>query len=196
MHTSQARTLLIGLEGALVLVAILLGWVLGQPPLQHASLSERAAAWGVAGTLPMLAALVIITRWPQGPWRSLVELIDELLVPMLRGWSFGEMALAAALAGFGEEMLFRGVLQEVLQRVLVDWGLPVPWLAILAAGFLFGLAHAISLAYVVFATLVGIYLGWLYVWTGDLTAPIVTHALYDFVALVYLGRFRGDPSSY
>jgi membrane protease YdiL (CAAX protease family) len=183
MQFARGRWLLIGFEGSLVLVAMALGWVLGQPPLEHCTLSPVAWGWGLAGTLPMLVALAVCVGLP-GPWRSLVRLIDETLVPMLRGWSLGEMALAAAMAGLGEEMLFRGVLQDVIARELT------PLLAIVVAGVLFGLAHAISLAYAIFATLVGLYLGWLFVWSGDLAVPIVTHAVYDFVALVYLARFR------
>lgn len=195
MQSVRGRWLLIAFEGSLVLAAIALGWVLSQPPLQHCTLSPESFAWGTLATVPMLAALSVCLGFPNGPWQSLVQLVDEMLVPMLRGWSFAEMAIAAAMAGLGEEMLFRGVLQEVVQRVLVDQGLESPLLPIVAAGLLFGLAHAISLAYAVFATLVGIYLGWLYVWSGDLAVPITTHAVYDFLALVYLARFRGDPHS-
>jgi membrane protease YdiL (CAAX protease family) len=34
----------------------------------------------------------------------------------------------------------------------------------------------------------GLYLGTLFVITGNLFAPIVAHAAYDFVALVWLAR--------
>jgi membrane protease YdiL (CAAX protease family) len=56
------------------------------------------------------------------------------------------------------------------------------------ASVLFGLVHAITRAYVVIAALFGAYLGWLWLVTGDLTVPIVVHALYDFLVLVYLMR--------
>ena len=51
---------------------------------------------------------------------------------------------------------------------------------------LFGLAHALTRTYAVLATLVGFYLGFLFWLTGNLLAPILAHAVYDFVALVYL----------
>ncbi len=194
MQFTRGHWLLIGFEGSLVLLAVALGWLLGQPPLEHCTLSLAGGLGGLVGTVPMFVALAVCVGVP-GPWQSLVRLIDEMLLPMLRGWSLVEMALAAALAGLGEEMLFRGVLQEVIARSLADQGLTSPILAIIAAGVLFGLAHAISLAYAVFATLVGFYLGWLFTWSGDLAVPIVTHAVYDFVALVYLARFRRVPTS-
>jgi membrane protease YdiL (CAAX protease family) len=83
-------------------------------------------------------------------------------------------------------MLFRGVLQQAFGNWLPVWG------AIAAAALLFGLLHAVTTTYAVLAALVGAYLGWLYFLTGNLLAPIVAHALYDFVALVYLTRGPGS----
>ena len=68
------------------------------------------------------------------------------------------------------------------------------WLGLAWASLLFGLAHCLSVTYVVFATVLGVFLGWLYLATGDLVAPIVAHALYDFIALLVLVRKR-DPAN-
>ena len=58
---------------------------------------------------------------------------------------------------------------------------------------LFGLLHAVNVAYAVLATLMGMYLGWLWMTTGNLAVPIVAHAVYDFLRVVYIlhGR-RGE----
>ena len=40
----------------------------------------------------------------------------------------------------------------------------------------------------IIAALIGAYLGLLWIWTGNLLTPMVTHAVYDFVALVYFLR--------
>lgn len=191
MDSWRGHWLLIALEATLVAAAFVLGWLLGTPPLARCAWSPAGWAWGLCATLPMLAGLGICLAWPNGPWRNLVRLIDSLLVPVFRSWSLGELAVAAVLAGLGEEMIFRGVIQDAIR----DWwsadrfaaATPV---AILATAALFGLAHAVTRAYALFATLVGIYLGCLYVAVGDLTAPIVAHGLYDFVALVYLAKIH------
>jgi membrane protease YdiL (CAAX protease family) len=44
------------------------------------------------------------------------------------------------------------------------------------------------------ATVIGAYLGVLWLWTGNLMTPIVVHALYDFVALIYLLRVHKPES--
>lgn len=190
----RGRWLLMGLEASLVAVALALGWLFDQPPLARLAWSRPGIFWGAAAALPMAAGLGLCLRWPDGPWRSLERLVDDQLAPLFRNWSLAELAIAAALAGLGEEMIFRGVIQEAIERWLGGWGLAAPPAAVLLAALLFGVAHSISTAYVVFATVVGVYLGALFVLTGDLAAPILAHGLYDFVALVYLARVR-PPSS-
>src|SRR5262249_54526611 len=61
-----------------------------------------------------------------------------------------------------------------------------PWLGLAAASVLFGLLHAVTPTYAVLATLMGGYLGGLWMATGNILAPIIVHALYDFVVLYYL----------
>jgi membrane protease YdiL (CAAX protease family) len=48
--------------------------------------------------------------------------------------------------------------------------------------------HLVTKTYAVIATLIGAYLGVLWLATENLLAPITTHAVYDFVALVYFLR--------
>jgi membrane protease YdiL (CAAX protease family) len=93
-----------------------------------------------------------------------------------------DLALVSISAGVGEELLFRGF----LQAAIADW--TNPWIALAIASLLFGLAHFITPMYAVLATLLGAYLGGLWLACDNLLAPIVTHALYDFLALVYLLR--------
>ena len=96
--------------------------------------------------------------------------------------SVGQLALVATLAGVGEELLFRGVLQTILGW----WMLPAA--SIVIASLLFGLAHALSKVYFLLATAIGLFLGGLTWYFNDLVAPIVAHAVYDFIALMYLTR--------
>ena len=58
---------------------------------------------------------------------------------------------------------------------------------------LFGACHWINNAYAVLAALIGIHLGVLLVWSGNLVAPVAAHAFYDFVAIEFLlRRFRHE----
>ena len=139
---------------------------------------------GLAATVPMFGLLVIFSR---SSWPPLVELrrqVEQLLGMLFRHCGLGEMALLALGAGVGEELLFRGVLQPFFG----SW--TSPEVAVLLAGLLFGLAHAVSATYFVLASLAGMYMGWL-AWTcGNLVPPMLAHGLYDFLALWYLRRLK------
>jgi membrane protease YdiL (CAAX protease family) len=110
--------------------------------------------------------------------------IDKLLVPFLSRLTVADFAVVAILAGFGEEGLFRGLLQGWLAESLS------PVAGLVVASTLFGLLHFVTPAYALLAGLLGLYLGILYLVTGNLVVPIVVHALYDFLALLYLVRWR------
>jgi membrane protease YdiL (CAAX protease family) len=55
---------------------------------------------------------------------------------------------------------------------------------------LFGLRHPISVPYMVMAAFLGLYLGTVWIVSGNLLTVIVVHTLYDFAALSYLIRIR------
>jgi membrane protease YdiL (CAAX protease family) len=121
-------------------------------------------------------------RARSGPAHRLVALVIEQLGALLAERSNVELALLAVVAGISEEVLFRGVVQVGLTRVLPVAG------ALLATSALFGLVHFASRAYALLAGVMGLYLGALFLLQGTLLAPVITHALYDFVALVYVAR--------
>ncbi|MBW3660602.1 MAG: CPBP family intramembrane metalloprotease [Gemmatimonadetes bacterium] len=172
-------------EGALLLLAFGIGAATGDPPFARLRYDPTAMAIGAVGGVALLVALLPAMRsdWP--PFSRLAEAVREVVRRYFAGSSLLELAIVSALAGVAEEALFRGVVQTALAAA---WS-PVP--AVLVAGALFGLAHAVTVTYAVVATGVGIALGILLVATGDLAAPIVTHALYDFLALVWLVRIEG-----
>jgi membrane protease YdiL (CAAX protease family) len=188
----SARNLVVGLaiaiEGGLIGVACLLGWLLECRPLSNFAFTPLDFVWGVAATLPMLAGFFAAVRWPVGPLGGIKDFTDRVIRPLMMSCSVVDLAGIALLAGLGEEMLFRGVLQDAFARA--SW-MP-PWGAVVVAGLLFGLLHAVTPTYALLAGVVGVYLGALYLWRENLLVPIVAHAVYDFVALVYLTRGPGS----
>ena len=180
-------------EGGLALVALAVGWSVGHEPLATISLTAEtlpshgvAALWGVAATLPMLAGLAVIDRLDMRPFVRLRRALKEIVVPVFSGATILQLALISLAAGIGEEMFFRGLVQDGLAATIAEpTGM---WIGLAVASLVFGLLHCITVTYAVLATLVGVYLGGLFILTGDLTAPIVAHGLYDFLALIYLVR--------
>jgi membrane protease YdiL (CAAX protease family) len=171
-------------EMGLAPLSLVLGWLLGSPPLARFAWSLEAGLWGVAATVPLVLLFLAILRWPVGPLARVKRFCDLEVVPLLEESTWSEIGLIAVAAGVCEEMLFRGV----LQASLTDW-LGVPWGLVLAS-VLFGLLHPISVPYMVLATFLGVYLGAEWIIGGNLLTVMVTHALYDFAALGYLLRIR------
>lgn len=173
-------------EGGLGVLAVLLAWGTGTPLADAIRFSLPAVAWGLVGTLPMLIALVGLSyvSWP--PIVRIREIVRGFARQLLLRASWLEIAVLCLLAGIGEELLFRGVLQTLIAQQAG------PWSGIIVGGVVFGAVHFLTKTYFVLAAVVGCYLGWMFVATQSLTAPIVAHAVYDFVALaVVLRAVRG-----
>jgi len=176
--------LALGFEGALLALAIALGATIGPPPFRDLHLTGRAAGEGLAAAALLLIGLALATqlRWP--PLIRLDREIREIVSRVFANATMTDLLAISLLAGLAEEALFRGVIQAGLVPVVGVTG------AILIASGLFGLAHFISTTYAVYAGAVGIYLGLLLQVSGNLAVPILAHALFDFIALIYLTRRR------
>jgi membrane protease YdiL (CAAX protease family) len=176
-------------EGGLAVTAWLLGIWWGYPPGEAIQFTWPALGWGLAAVLPMLALALGVERSRWRPWRRLMKVVRRQIVPMFADCSYLDLALISALAGLGEEALFRGVLQPAV----ASWLGIVP--ALLLTSVLFGAAHMITPGYFVLATALGGYLGYLALATENLLAPIIAHAVYDFLALTHMvgqARSRRD----
>jgi uncharacterized protein len=175
-------------EATLAILAVAIGWLVGHPPAATFQPSGAALAWGLAATVPALGLLWTCLQCPWGSLARLARLTDRQLVPLFRRSTLVELAAISLVAGIGEEMLFRGL----IQGGVADWiGGPAGfWIGLAAGSLAFGMAHPLSITYVLLTGLVGLYLGWLWTATGNLLAPITTHAAYDFLALLYLARIR------
>jgi len=169
-------------ESALGFVGLAFAWWQGIRVYLRLEFTFESTSRGILACLPMLVLLGIATTVSWAPLLRLRQQVESLVREMFADSHWLELALVSLAAGVGEEVLFRGALQPWIAN-LVN-----PMFALCAVSLLFGLAHALSAAYLAAATLIGFYLGWLAMEYDDLVAPIVAHALYDFVALVVIQR--------
>jgi membrane protease YdiL (CAAX protease family) len=143
--------------------------------------------WSILGVAPLLGLLAWTVRSRSKVIRQIPQFLDTMARPILERWKVLELAAISVLAGVGEELIFRGVLQGgVGQWLSPSWGLAV-------ASLVFGACHLVTPAYGVIAAVIGLYLGLLLNWSQNLLVPALTHALYDFIALVYFARLREPP---
>ena len=146
------------------------------------SLSWSATFYALLLSLPMFTTLFLAMRSKWKPLSELRKELEEKVVPIFANSNIVDLVLIALLAGAGEELFFRGWLQDALANRL---GL---WLGILIVSIIFGFAHYLSLTYFIYAFITGIYLGVIYHLTGNLYVVMVIHGLYDFIALLILVR--------
>jgi membrane protease YdiL (CAAX protease family) len=159
-----------------------MGWFGAIDPFVHLSFSETALLYGLLGTLPLVLLLYALQHIPVKAFQDIQQLLMQSLVQHLLNAHWTDLLVLSAIAGFTEEVLFRGVVQPWIEQA---WGLSAGlWLS----SVLFGLVHAVTPLYAVLATLVSVYLGLSldYGGTRNLLTPIVIHGLYDFLAFLLI----------
>lgn len=169
-------------ESALVLVAIVLGWMLDMNPFEFIIFNEQAVINGIMGTLPLCLIFIALNQLQLDSLQKIRLVLHQTLGPSLHKHHWADLFVLAAIAGISEEILFRGVIQPWMENL---WGVVA---GILVSSIIFGLVHAVTALYFVMATAVSIYLG-LYLGydsTRNLLTPIIIHSLYDFFAFVVI----------
>jgi len=171
LHVFAFQFLLLGLG------LVLSRWA-GLDPVESCRWNWNAMAIGGGGGVAMGIIALWLTTLPM--FRDLSKLIDREISPRFGGLSTQDLIAVSLMAGASEEVLFRGMLQPWLAGLLPGG----EWAGIAAAAALFGLCHALSPAYFVFAFALGGIFGWAAVATDNLAVPIMLHAAYDAVVLL------------
>lgn len=181
MKTSL-RWLMLG-EGGFVIVAMVWArWRGVRIPFWIDVGSVGVALLATAGLLAVNFSLYFLGKRTGHP-APVHTFLESEVFPLFRRASVADLLGVAALAGLGEELFFRGVLQDEL--------------GIWIASAIFGLPHGPSRELwplAVWATGMGVFLGALYQASGNLFIPALAHALYDGAALLYVRRGGGTGS--
>ena len=180
----RGRLALIGiaLEGAFIVVAAIGALLTGVRFWEAIHLNTTGLTLGIVATLPMIAVTLVLVR-TSGRFFNQMRADFERVVSLFKVCTVADLFWISLSAGVGEEVLFRGFIQTYLGE------LSQPYLALVITSIVFGALHAVSVSYFIFATIVGLYLGGLYLWSDNLLIPIAAHFLYDFVALSLGTRF-------
>jgi uncharacterized protein len=176
-HMSRSRFLILAalVQGGVLLLAILGGYLLGISPTQLVRWSLRDLIGGLLAVLPLL----LVYRFSPDLRQQATDTLGE----SLSRCRWYDLVGLAGLAGIGEELLFRGVLYEGLVPFH-------PWLALIICNVVFGLLHALSWNYFLAATCIGFSMHALAGLSEprNLLAPMVAHGVYDLVAFFLLRR--------
>ncbi|MBI4512450.1 MAG: CPBP family intramembrane metalloprotease [Deltaproteobacteria bacterium] len=171
-------SLILWLYAALSLLGLLIGVARGDNNLFL--LDNRNSLWLLVSPLVGVAAgllVVFLTRlcvhrftWARRLHRDFRALLGALTAR--------DLLILAAASSVGEELLFRGAL--------------LPWLGLLPSSIVFALLHVGPgirfLPWTASAFLAGLLFGQLFLWLGDLGAPIVAHFTINYLNLNYIVR--------
>jgi membrane protease YdiL (CAAX protease family) len=177
-------------ESFLLALAFGLGHFAGVSPLANLEMSGKAFLSGTGLGLLMIAALLALVHIPWAPLERLREKLEGPVAGLFTGQTILGLTIMSAMAGVCEEVFFRGFLQGA---VTARAGI---WAGLGLASLAFGLAHAISLVYAIYAGVMGALFGVSYLLAGNLLVPVVAHAVFDLIGLWWLVRVRPTQTAH
>jgi membrane protease YdiL (CAAX protease family) len=178
-------------EGGLAVIAVIAAFCFGLNYWTYCRFDGETLSIIVLALLPLIVGYFFLQALPFANLRRIDRIVRDMFWQHMRHLTLGQLALIAALAGLGEELLFRGMIQLGLSAV---FGV-MQWCSILIASLIFGLAHAVTPTYCLLAFIISIYLGFLFMQTENLVIPIAVHALYDYLVFLLI-RFTPQRGTF
>ena len=151
--------------------------------------------WGMAAIVSISPLIDLLSIWNQGlhlpesmkaveQWMINSEKAAEITTNQLLNTSnwggfIMNILIIAIMAGIGEELLFRGI----LQKILINWTRNTH-LGILCAAIIFSAIHFQFFGFFP-RMILGMVLGYLYVWSKSIWVPIIAHALNNALTVTF-----------
>ena len=137
-------------------------------------------------TLHLPDSLEAVQRWIEVSEQKATELTEAFLVMNSIGDLLINLLLIALIPAIGEELLFRGVLQQLF----IKWT-GKAHLAIFISAFLFSAIHLQFLGFLPRFVL-GIVLGYMFYWSKNLWLPILAHFTNNALAIIFTYHFVSE----
>jgi len=134
--------------------------------------------WNASLKLP--EAFAGFEQWAEDLEGSMEVLTKYLTEFESAGYLIAAIFVIAVIPGIGEELLFRGFLQNLFKRIFKN-----EHVAIWIAAILFSAIHFQFYGFIP-RLLLGALFGYLYAWSGNLIIPITAHFVNNFVSLMAL----------
>ena len=140
--------------------------------------------WNQSLVLPDF--LETVQRWMEVSEQKAMQLTEAFLAMNSMGDLFINLFLIALIPAIGEELLFRGVLQQLFAK----WTGKIH-LAIFISAFLFSAIHMQFFGFLPRFVL-GLILGYMFYWSKNLWLPILAHFTNNALAILFTYHFVAD----
>lgn len=172
---------------ALLVISII--WIYVSPKdnvLKYLAFNYKTILFGilVGILLALLGYLFYLWALKSKKFSEIVDLFQNVLSPVFKNLKLIDIVLLSLVAGFCEELFFRGLL--------------LPRLGIILSSIAFGMLHLPGFKYwlyVLWATLSGALLGWLFLLTQSLWSPIIAHATNNLIGMIMLKKLKSRDNS-
>lgn len=184
--------------GMFIAPVFIFAWLYDRMPLEYLQMKQgvnlRLLAFSLLAILtfiPALNYLVILNegmklpgilhgleQWMQQSEDQTNELTEAFLNVNSLGGLFGNLLIIALLAALGEELLFRGVLVQLILNKSKSIHLAV-WIS----AILFSALHMQFYGFLP-RMILGVLFGYIFVWTSNLWIPIILHFVFNGISVV------------
>jgi membrane protease YdiL (CAAX protease family) len=164
------------------------------PPIVQ-SINSLLAILMITAAFPLAQfTLWLNQQIPLPEWMKKMEETTNSLLQNILGIEapfelFLNLIVIAAIPAFGEELLFRGVIQRNFEKWFRN-----PHAAIWLAAILFSTFHMQFEGFLP-RMLLGAMLGYLYYWAGSLWIPIVAHFVYNAIQIIAVYLYSNQMST-
>jgi len=140
-------------------------------------LIDLLSIWNQGLHLP--ESMKAVEQWMINSEKAAEITTNQLLNTSNWGGFIMNILIIAIMAGIGEELLFRGI----LQKILINWTRNTH-LGILCAAIIFSAIHFQFFGFFP-RMILGMVLGYLYVWSKSIWVPIIAHALNNALTVTF-----------
>lgn len=168
-------------EGLLLLIWFIWHKTINQ--LINFNLDFRALYLSILFTLPLIILNFIIFTKARRP--EFKKFINSYVLPLCDSLNLSMIIFVAIIAGVCEELFFRDFLLQFTKNYLGEF------IAIIISSLAFSAIHFVNkikeyfLIFVIYF-FIGIYFALIVKFTNNITIAIITHSLYDFLAILLL----------
>lgn len=176
MNRAQVIKFLVIQEISLIVISII--WLYFRPninPWIKWKISLLDFSLGIGATIVMILLSFLIFSFSDHLKKTMIFL-DSILFSKIK---YKDILYLSILSGIGEELFFRGVLQNEFNIII--------------SSLIFGILHLAGKnmwGYALWALFAGFYLGNIYAYTGNLFLPILIHTLNNCIAMFLWLRFK------